>query len=82
MTVGIESALLTFDDYRCPVASMTKENGAPTTTEKDKGKATDGQATEFTTKGDNIKKDKDGKPMTNGKKGEELEEGQTLQRGK
>ena len=54
---------------------MAKENGAPTTTEKGKGKTEDG-AVKDGKKLEDIKKDKDGKPLVNGKGKDEPDEGQ------
>ena len=48
---------------------MAKENGAPTAAEKGKGKMEDAK------KADETKKDKDGKPTVNGKKGDEPQDG-------
>ena len=53
---------------------MAKENGAPTAAEKGKGKAVEEKATDGKKKED-VKKDKDGKPIVNGKKGDEPQEG-------
>lgn len=54
---------------------MTKENGAPTAAEKGKGKATEEKPHDGPKQGDEAKKDKDGKPIVNGTKGEESQEG-------
>ena len=54
---------------------MAKENGAPTAAEKGKGKAGDEKPSDSPKKSDETKKDKDGKPVVNGKKGEEPKEG-------
>lgn len=54
---------------------MAKENGTPTAAEKGKGKATDEEPSNGQKKGDEVKKDKDGKPIQNGTKGEEPQEG-------
>lgn len=54
---------------------MAKENGAPTATDKGKGKIEDDKATISSKKSDELKKDKDGKLIANGKKGEEPKDG-------
>lgn len=54
---------------------MAKENGAPTAAEKGKGKSDEEKTTESQKKSEETKKDKDGKPIVNGTKGEEPEEG-------
>lgn len=54
---------------------MAKENGAPTAAEKGKGKATDEKPVDGQKRGDDAKKDKDGKPIANGTKGEQPQEG-------
>lgn len=54
---------------------MAKENGAPTAPDKGKGKIVDDRATNSSKKPDEPKKDKDGKPILNGKKGEEPQDG-------
>lgn len=61
--------LLIQPDFRKPAASMAKENGTPTAADKGKGKMEDGK------KPDETKKDKDGKPTVNGKKGDEPQDG-------
>lgn len=53
---------------------MAKENGAPTTTEKGKGKADESTAKDGKV-ADEVKKDKDGKPLVNGKGKDEPDEG-------
>lgn len=53
---------------------MAKENGAPTAAEKGKGKMAENKSAD-SQKPDEIKKDKDGKPIVKGKKGDEPEEG-------
>ena len=53
---------------------MAKENGAPTAAEKGKGKAEDG-AIKDGKKPEEVKKDKDGKPLVNGKGKDEPDEG-------
>ena len=53
---------------------MAQENGAPSAAEKGKGKAGEAKPDK---KEDEIKFDKDGKLIPNGKKGEEPEEGET-----
>ncbi len=58
--------------------SMPKENGAPTAAEKGKSKASDEKPEDGQKKADEVKRDKDGKPVVNGKKGEEPEEGITV----
>lgn len=54
---------------------MAKENGAPTAAEKGKGKMEDEKPSNSPKKQDDTKKDKDGKPIANGKPGEEPLEG-------
>ena len=54
---------------------MAKENGAPTAAEKGKGKMEDDKPSDGPQKQDDTKKDKDGKPIANGKPGEEPLEG-------
>lgn len=54
---------------------MAKENGAPTVAEKGKGKAKEEKPTDKQKKVDDTKKDKDGKPIVNGTKGDEPGEG-------
>lgn len=54
---------------------MAKENGTPTAAEKGKGKMEDDKPSDGLKKTDSSKKDKDGKPIANGKPGDEpLEE--------
>ena len=54
---------------------MAKDDGKPTAAEKGKGKATDGKAVNGEEKKETSKTGSDGKPMVNGKKGEEPQEG-------
>lgn len=54
---------------------MTKENGEPTAADKGKGKMEEDKAVDGEKKADDQKKDKDGKPIVNGRKGEEPAEG-------
>lgn len=54
---------------------MAKENGAPTAAEKGKGKATDDKPGDTQKKSEETKRDKDGKPIVNGAKGDEPQEG-------
>ena len=54
---------------------MAKESGAPTSANKGKGKMVDDNPSDISRKPEEIKKDKDGKPTVNGKKGEEPAEG-------
>ena len=54
---------------------MAKENGAPTAAEKGKGKMEDEKPSKSPKKQDDVKKDKDGKPIANGKPDEEPLEG-------
>lgn len=54
---------------------MAKENGAPTAAEKGKGKMEDDTPSDSPKKQDGVKKDKDGKPVANGKPGDEPLEG-------
>lgn len=54
---------------------MAKENGEPTAAEKGKGKAEDEKPLDVSKKIEETKKDKDGKPIANGKKGDEPLEG-------
>ncbi|KAI4135422.1 MAG: hypothetical protein LQ347_000677 [Umbilicaria vellea] len=53
---------------------MAKENGEPTAAEKGKGKAVDEQNVNGDKKGGDLKTDKDGLPIINGKKGEDTKE--------
>lgn len=53
---------------------MAKENGAPIATEKGKGKMEDEKPSDGPKKQDDTK-DKDGKPIANGKPGDEPLEG-------
>ena len=57
---------------------MAKENGTPTAAEKGKGKATDHKPADGQKKAEETKKDKDGKPIVNGTKGDEPQEGRCL----
>ena len=50
---------------------MAKENGEPTAAEKGKGKVGDDKPLESGKKIEESKKDKEGKPIANGKKGDE-----------
>lgn len=54
---------------------MSKENGAPSAAEKGKGKMDDDKAADAGKKVDETKKDNDGKPVVNGKKGEKPQDG-------
>ena len=54
---------------------MTKENGELTAAEKGKGKMKDDRTPNGEKKAEEMKKDKDGKTLVNGKKGEEPQEG-------
>ena len=54
---------------------MAKENGDPTPAEKGKGKAGDEKLSDSSKKVEETKKDKDGKPTVNGKKGDQPQEG-------
>lgn len=54
---------------------MAKENGTPTATDKGKSKIEDDKGIHSSKKSDESKKDKDGKPIANGKKGEEPQDG-------
>ena len=54
---------------------MTKENGELTAAEKGKGKMKEDKTLNGEKKTEEVKKDKDGKPIVNGKKGEEPQEG-------
>lgn len=54
---------------------MAQENGAPSAAQKGKGKAEEPKPTDGKKKADEPKKDKDGKPIINGLKGDEPEEG-------
>ena len=54
---------------------MAKENGEPTAAGKGKGKAVDEKPSESGKKVEETKKDKDGKPIVNGKNGDEPQEG-------
>ena len=53
---------------------MANENGKPTAAEKEKGKATDGKVNHGGEKANGAKAGADGK-LTNGKKGDEPQEG-------
>lgn len=53
---------------------MANENGEPTAAEKGKGKMLEKDAPDGK-KSDEVMKDKDGKPLVNGKKGDEPQEG-------
>lgn len=53
---------------------MANENGEPTAAEKGKGKMVEKDAPDGK-KSDEVIKDKDGKPLVNGKKGDEPQEG-------
>ena len=57
---------------------MAKENGTPTAAEKGKSKATDEKPADGQKKPEETKKDKDGKPIVNGTKGDEPQEGRCL----
>ena len=59
---------------------MAQENGAPSAEEKGKGKAEE-EKLHNGKKPDEVKKDKDGKPVVNGTKGDELEEGRVNSHG-
>ena len=54
---------------------MAKENGEPTAAEKGKGKAVDEKTVNGDKKSGDVKTDKDGLPILNGKKGEDPKEG-------
>jgi 26S proteasome regulatory subunit N1 len=54
---------------------MAKENGQLTAAEKGKGKMKDDKIVDGDKKPEEVKKDKDGKPIVNGKRGEESQEG-------
>ncbi|MCJ1275674.1 proteasome regulatory particle base subunit [Puttea exsequens] len=53
---------------------MAKENGAPTAAEKGKGRASEKKPAESQRQSEEGKKDKDGKPIANGAKGDEPQE--------
>ena len=55
---------------------MAKENGEPTAAEKGKGKADVEKPSDSSKKVEDVKKDKDGKPIVNGNKGDEPQEGE------
>jgi 26S proteasome regulatory subunit N1 len=55
---------------------MAKENGAPTAAEKGKGKVEEDKNANGEKKVEEVKKDKDGKPIVNGKKDDKPAEGQ------
>lgn len=57
---------------------MSKEDGAPSAAEKGKGKMDDDKPTDTGQKPDDKKRDKDGKQLIKGKKGEEPQEGMIL----
>ena len=54
---------------------MAKRDRAPTTADKGKSKAVDDKALDVRNKPNDTKKDKDGKPIVNGKKGDEPQDG-------
>ena len=54
---------------------MSKENEAPSAADKGKGKMDDDKSLDTSKKIDDKKKDKEGKPLGKGKKGEEPQEG-------
>lgn len=54
---------------------MSKESGAPSAAKKGKGKIEDDKSADASKKVDEPKKDKDGKPVVNGKKGEQPQDG-------
>lgn len=54
---------------------MSKESPAPSAAEKGKGKIEDDKPADASKKVDETKKDKDGKPVMNGKKGEQPQDG-------
>lgn len=54
---------------------MAKENGQLTAAEKGKGKADEDKTPDGQKKGEEPKKDQEGKLITNGKKGDEPQEG-------
>ena len=57
---------------------MSKENEAPSAAEKGKGKMDDDKSLDTGKKVDDRKKDKDGKPLGKGDKGDEPQEGLKL----
>ena len=57
---------------------MAKANGELTAEQKGKGKMKESPASNGDKKSEEVKKDKDGKPLVNGKKGEESQEGINL----
>ena len=54
---------------------MAKESGEPTAAEKGKGNAGDEELAESGKTKEDVMKDKDGKPIVNGKKGDEPQDG-------
>ena len=58
---------------------MAKENGQLTAAEKGKGKMEDDKPADGDKKSEEIKKDTDGKPIVNGKKSDEPQEGMCLE---
>jgi hypothetical protein len=67
------------EEFFCPPgASMAKEDGAPSAAEKGKGKMDIDKPLDTGRKPDDKKKDKDGKLLVKGKKGEEPQEGTKL----
>ena len=60
---------------------MAKENGAPSAAEKGKGKMEDEKPSSSPKKQDDTKKDKDGKPVVNGKPGDEPLDGMEYYKG-
>ena len=57
---------------------MAIENGEPTAAEKGKGKSGDEKPSDSGKSAEEVKMDKDGRPMVNGKKGDEPQEGKYL----
>jgi hypothetical protein len=67
------------EEFICPPgASMAKEDGAPSAAEKGKGKMDIDKPLDTGKKPDDKKKDKDGKLLVKGKKGDEPQEGTEL----
>ena len=60
---------------------MAKANGELTAEQKGKERMKENSGPNGEKKSEEVKKDKDGKPLTNGKKGEESQEGNHLPSG-
>lgn len=60
---------------------MANDDKKPTAAEKGKAKANEVDVKDKSQKPEEVKKDKDGKPIANGKKDEEPKEGESLHHG-